>query len=268
MKASKFLILGIAFILALSASYEASAKPKTVQKVIGEKTPTKKKEQLIWNVNQAITGFRVEIKAGRPIINEIRFLGRSEKWTVGRYFNAGQVWETKLESPVQVGQLRVNTDKAVGSRLRLIVYTKGLITTRTGVNVKTKSGEVAIGTHNPTKKKENVEFHVNRAITGFRVEIKKGRPIINEVKIYGGKKFTVGKYFNTGEKYEQRFASTKVGILRVNLDKAIGSSIRLVVYTGSKTAKSNDTKDNGRRIKTLNKDAEKKLDDMFKGFQL
>jgi len=243
---------------------------KTTEINLGDMSPSQKKEQLIWNVNRSITGFRVEIKAGKPIINEVRFLGLSQKWLVGAYFDAGQIWEQKLSSATNVGQLRVNVDKAQGSKLRLVVYTSGGGTAKTTTTTTTaKSGEVVIGTYTASEKKQNPVFNVNRSITGFRVEIKTGQLIINEVRFLGGKKFTVGRYFNAGEKYEQKLGSaTNVGQLRVNLDKAKGDQIRLVVYTGTIVTTSDDDDDDdigvGKIIK--GKDPKEKLDDLFKGF--
>ncbi len=230
---------------------------------LGEQSPSKKKTSVIWNVNRAITGFRVEIKAGRPIINEIRFIPEKKKWIVGAYFNAGSNWEKYLTGSRHCTQLRVNVDKAQGSRLRLVVYTSTAKSTTTSTT-RVKSGEVDMGTRIPAKEKEGIIWDVNRAITGYRVEIKKGRLIINEVKFFGGQKWLVGRWFEQGQSYEQLLGgATNVGKLRVNVDKARGDSVRLVIYTGvNRSASADDGK-----TKVLNKDAEKKLDDMFKGFE-
>jgi len=269
MKASRILFCIIFLLIASLFSTNVFGKSGEVN--LGDKTPSDKKEKLIWNVNRQITGFRVEIKAGKPIINEIKLLDTDNEWTVGAYFDTGQKWEKKFSSPIQAGQLRVNVDKASGSKLRLIVYTSGssATTTTTSSAVSSKSGTIDLGSKTPSDNKEKLVWNVNRTITGYKVEIKSGNLIINEVRFLGGQKWTVGRYFNAGEKFEQSLASpTSVGQLRVNVDKARGDKINLVVYTGSsRTASDNEDDDEGISIEGLNKNAEEKLDKVFKGFE-
>lgn len=269
MKGPKVTVFVILVLIGLAFSTNAFCKRREVN--LGDKSPSDKKEQLIWNVNRQITGFRVEIKAGRPIINTIKFLGTDTEFTVGAYIDAGQKWEKLLPGSTHVGQLRVNVDKARGSTLRLIVYTSGTSSKSGSATIvgKTTSGQVDMGTYTPSEKKEKLVWNVNRQITGFRVEIKSGQLIINTIKFLGGGgDWTVGRYFNAGENYEVKLpSSTNVGQLRVNVDKARGDKIKLVVYTGYQTSKSTDDEDDdgGIKVKGLNRDAEKKVDDLFKG---
>lgn len=193
-----------------------------------EKSPSQKQEQLIWNVNREISGFRVEILEGNPIINTIKFLG-DEEFRVGSYFSKGQSWEKRLDQPRQVGQLRVNVDKAQGSRLRLVLFThrgSGGGESRSGA-VSSSSGSVK----RPSSKKESLIWDVNSEIRGFEVFVREGRPIINTVKILGGEEFNVGAYIDVGHSYRKDFSSpVRVGQLRVNVDKAEGSALELKLY--------------------------------------
>jgi hypothetical protein len=269
MKVPRISVFVISVLIGLAFSADALCKRQEVN--LGDKSPSEKKEKLIWNVNRQITGFRIEIKAGRPIINTIKLLGSDTEFTVGAYVDTGQKWEKLLAGPTHVGQLRVNVDKARGSTLRLVVYTSGTSSSTGTATIvgKAASGQVDMGTYTPSEKKEKLIWNVNRQITGFRVEIKSGQVIINTVKFLGGEgDWTVGRYLNAGENYEVKLpSSTHVGQIRVNVDKAKGDKIKLVVYTGYQTSESTDTDDDDGDIKIrgLNKDAEKKVDDMFKG---
>lgn len=186
------------------------------------KTPSQGKESLIWNVSREITGFKVEVLDGNPIINTIRFLG-IEDFQVGAYFSKGQSWEKKLDKTVSVGQLRVNVDKAQGSRLQLTVYTAeggGDSGGRGGSSVK-----------RPEKKQESLIWDVNQEIRGFEVFVREGKPIINTIKILGGEEFHVGAYMEKGRSFRKDFDErVRVGQLRVNVDQAVGSAIELKTW--------------------------------------
>lgn len=107
------LVAGVALVAALAA------QAKDVQ--LETKTVDKKSDSLIWSVNRAVNGVRVEVLSGNPIINTVKFLGGQE-FRVGAYFTKGQNWEHRLDRPVNVGQLRVNVDKAQGSQIRVTIF--------------------------------------------------------------------------------------------------------------------------------------------------
>ena len=89
---------------------------------LGELTPKQARDTLIWNVNRNIAGFRLEVKAGRPIILEIKIPGRTEKWTLNKFYNAGQMIEQILNSVINVGKIQVEVSQSLTSKLRLVVY--------------------------------------------------------------------------------------------------------------------------------------------------
>lgn len=109
----------LALVVVFAASYAAEAK--TV-KLETKTPPSNGKESLIWNVNREIKGLKVEILEGRCIINTVKFLGGQE-FRVGAWLEKKQNFTKKLDSKVQVGQLRVNVDKGAGTKIRLTIET-------------------------------------------------------------------------------------------------------------------------------------------------
>ena len=107
---------------ALCAALFAGAAPakEIVLEVIA---PTQEREAIVWNVNREITGFRVEVVEGRPIINKVKIV-RGEEWGVGAYFAPGQPLEKRWDTPRQAGQVGANLDNARQTKLRLVVYTR------------------------------------------------------------------------------------------------------------------------------------------------
>ena len=85
------------------------------------KRPTGKRESLLWEVHDSIRGFEVSVTKGRPIINTVKLVG-GEEFTVGAYVEEGKSFRKDFDSPVQVSQIRINVDKAIGSELKLISH--------------------------------------------------------------------------------------------------------------------------------------------------
>lgn len=206
-------------IAGLLAGLAAASRADSVR--LDERSPSRSRESLIWTVDREITGFRVDVLDGNPIINTVRFLGRDEEFHVGAYFSKGQNVERRLSRPVRVGQLRVNVDRAQGSRLRLTIYTSG-----GGRGSSGRSDSAAL--RRPTQRQQSLIWDVNQEIRGFEVIVREGRPIINTVRILGGEEFRVGSYMEPGQRYRRDFPSrVRVGQLRVNVDQALGSAIEL-----------------------------------------
>lgn len=187
-----------------------------------EKATNEKKTSLVWNVNREISGVRIDVLEGTPIINTVKFMG-GEEFQVGAHFSKGQHWERTLDNPARVGQLRVTLDKAQGSKIRLTVQPAS----------EKQSGSPAASdsVKHPTKKDQPLVWDVNREIRGFEVVIREGNPIINTIRILGGEEFHVGAYMEKGKTYRKEFsARTAVGQIRVNVDKALGSAIELKTW--------------------------------------
>lgn len=195
------------------------------RRVLDAKSPSQKKESLIWDVHQQITRIQVDILDGRPIVNTVKLLGGQE-FPVGAYLEKGKNWQQEFGSPVAAGQVRVNVDKAQGSRLQLIVWTAGKSTARSGANATSKDAALK----RPSQKKESLVWEVHDAIRGFEVFVTEGNPIINTVKVLGGQEFSVGAYVAKGHSFRKDFdRPVQVGQLRVNVDKAQGSELKLVL---------------------------------------
>ena len=107
----------IATILAVMAFTEVNAERLDLE----AKAPSQKRESLIWNVNQQVTKIQVDVLGGRPIVNTVKFLGGPE-FNVGSYIEKGQSFRKDFDNLVQVDQLRVNVDKAIGSELKLVLH--------------------------------------------------------------------------------------------------------------------------------------------------
>lgn len=190
-----------------------------------EKSPSQRRESLIWNVDREIHGFRVEVLEGNPIIQTIKFLPGRE-FTVGARFSKGNNWERRLETPVNVNQLRVNVDTAEGSRFRLVLLTDG-----TGAS-RPAAPAANILLKRPTQRRESLIWDVNEDVRGFEVFVREGRPIVNTVRLLGGgAEFTVGSYLESGRSFRHTFdRPTRIGQLRVNVDQAQGSALELKLY--------------------------------------
>lgn len=85
--------------------------------------PTQEREAIVWNVDREITGFRIEVVEGRPIINKVKIV-RGEEWGVGAYFSPGQPLEKKFDAPRSAGQIGANLDNARQTKLRLVIFTR------------------------------------------------------------------------------------------------------------------------------------------------
>ncbi len=190
-----------------------------------EKRPTQRRESLIWNVNREITGFRVEVLDGNPIIQTIKFLPGQE-FTVGARFTKGNHWERRLDSPVNVNQLRVNVDTSENSRFRLVLLTDRASESRPTAKA---GGEML---RRPGQRRESLIWDVNDEVRGFEVFVREGRPIVNTVRLLGGgQEFTVGTYMERGQSFRHNFdRPTRIGQLRVNVDQAQGSALELKLY--------------------------------------
>ena len=187
------------------------------------KSPSQKRESLIWNVNQQVTKIQVDVLGGRPIVKTVKILGGPE-FNVGSSLEKGQNWNHDLDVATPAGQIRVNVDQAIGSQVRLIVWTGA------SGNVTRDSNSDDTATKRPTNKKESLIWEVHDSIRGFEVIVTEGRPIINTVKLLGGEEFAVGAYVENGQSFRKDFDSpVQVGQLRVNVDKAIGSELKLVL---------------------------------------
>ncbi len=101
------------------AALVAAAGAKEI--VLDTIAPTQEREAIVWNVDREITGFRIEVVEGRPIINKVKIV-KVEEWPVGAYFSPGQPLEKRFDSPRQAGQIGANLDNARGTKLRLVIY--------------------------------------------------------------------------------------------------------------------------------------------------
>lgn len=107
-------IAATVFLTALATRTSAAASNEVI-------TPTKKQESLIWDIhNPTVTYLEVRVTAGRCIINTVKLMGGQE-FRVGAYFDKDQFWKHTFDAPVPIGQVRVNVDKAIGSKLKVTV---------------------------------------------------------------------------------------------------------------------------------------------------
>ncbi len=113
------IMAGIVALCSAGIVVSVSAKEIVLETI----APTQEREAIVWNVDREITGFRVEVVEGRPIINKVKLV-RGEEWGVGAYFSSGQPLEKKWDAPRHAGQIGVNLDNARQTKLRLIVYTR------------------------------------------------------------------------------------------------------------------------------------------------
>jgi hypothetical protein len=205
--------------LALATALAAPAKDV----VLETKTVGKKSDSLVWSVNRSVHGVRVEVLAGNPILNTVKFLG-GEEFRIGAYFAKGQNWEHRLDRPVNVGQLRVTVDKAQGSQIRVTIFPSD---GGEGAPAQDSSSPVK----RPVHKQDSLIWDVNREIRGFEVVVREGRPILNTVKFLGGEEFHIGAYKEVGEGFRKDFDDrVRVGQLRVTVDQAQNSAIELKTW--------------------------------------
>lgn len=204
---------------------EAEEKPAELDMGILTATTQSEKDTLTWSVDRRITGFRLTVKEGRLIINEVRFTPIHQKYNVGQYLGLNQTFEKKFDRPVRINDLQVDVDNARGNKLGLVVFTD-----KTGQNER-EWDEIECETHTFWEDIDQQIWNVDYVIYGFRIESVKGRFTIDEVAFYKGQKWVVNKSFGPGQKFEQMLDEpTEVSRLRIKVRYAKDDSVKLVLY--------------------------------------
>jgi hypothetical protein len=198
---------------------------------LGELTPKQARDTLIWNVNRNIAGFRLEVKAGRPIILEIKIPGRTEKWTLNKFYNAGQMIEQILNSVINVGKIQVEVSQSLTSKLRLVVYVPKQGTDEEGTTE--QANEIDLGTLQATQYTQSLVWNVNRKITGLKVVSTKGHPSVMQISFPGrSEKWDMHKEINVGQFVEKKLTQpVQVSKVQINLYKAENTGLKLIVYS-------------------------------------
>ena len=123
MKKMKLIVAAI-MIMTIGATSTALAKSEA--RSLGKQASSDKNWRPVWQVNRTISGYKIKIHSGKPIVNTVQLLDseRKKEFTYARYFGSGAVITKNFDKPIKVGRIKVNMDKARGSKVELWVYTE------------------------------------------------------------------------------------------------------------------------------------------------
>jgi hypothetical protein len=116
----------VAAILIITIGAASTAVAKSEARSLGKKAASDKKWRPVWQVNRKISGYKIKIHSGKPIVNSVQLLDSEKKkeFTYARYFGSGEVIKEEFGKPMMVGRIKVNMDKARGSKVELWIYTE------------------------------------------------------------------------------------------------------------------------------------------------
>ena len=123
MKKMKLIVTAI-MIITFGITSTGLARSDT--RSLGKRASSDKNWRPVWQVDRKISGYKIKIHSGKPIVNTVQLLDseRKKEFTYARYFGSGAVITKQFDKPIKVGRIKVNMDKARGSKIELWVYTE------------------------------------------------------------------------------------------------------------------------------------------------
>lgn len=122
----KMMKLIVATIVVMAVCAPATVLAKNSARSLGKQASSGKKWRPVWQVDRKISGYKIKIHSGKPIVNTVQLLDSEKKkeFTYARYFGSGEVIKEEFGKPMKVGKIKVNMDKARGSKVELWIYTE------------------------------------------------------------------------------------------------------------------------------------------------